>query len=286
MGLLSDFGGASGLAGLIGCSLLSTLATWGSVSGDPTETLTFVVIGLAATCSIHLGSALLSPVVSPMLYGAFDAEGRRNWHGRVVGTCFAFFSLSLAIAERLDPSPELEADHFFGSSARSRLLLGVTHGFFTWDAAFSFCMTKQEAAVRGHALSGIVVGVANLQPFCQRQIAAILVWEASTPLLNLRTHLKECGLTSGSLFMVVNVLFAVTFLGVRWGIGLRDSLLFIPEAWALFRAGDPRLRYCALVLAFVGNLMMNSFNLLWGTLVLKGVLKTVGLLKSSRGKKA
>jgi len=37
MGLLSDFGGASGLAGLIGCSLLSTLATWGSVSGDPTE---------------------------------------------------------------------------------------------------------------------------------------------------------------------------------------------------------------------------------------------------------
>ena len=269
------------MAGLVACSLLSTFAAWLSVSGDPTETLTFIVSGLAATCSIHLGSALLSPLLSPMLYDAFDDEGRRNWHGRVVGTCFAFFSLSFAIAERLDPSPELEADHFFGTSVRSRLLIGVTHGFFTWDAAFSFCMTTQESAIRGHALSGFIVGITNLQPFCHRQILAIILWEASTPLLNLRTHLKECKLTSGSLFMVSNVLFALTFLGVRWGVGLRDSLLFVLEEIALLRAGDPRLRYWALAITLIGICMMNFFNLLWGTMVVKGVLKTLGLLKSS-----
>ena len=281
-----DFGGARGLLGLLACELLVGLTAAASLERDAEDMFSYIFSGLAACCMLHFASVVASPFLSPVLFGRLDVLERVNWHGRIVGTAFALFSLSMVIAERLDPSPELVADQFFGTSASSRMLVGVTHGFFVWDAAFSWCMAPQELPIRLHALSGVVVGTVCLQPFCHRMIATILLWEASTPLLNLRGHLHACGMEKSAAYTAVSAAFAIVFLGVRWGFGLLDSARYIRDLVKLLfhsmRAdglgGEPRLRYCSVAITLPGIVLMNSMNLMWGFKVLKGLLRAVKLL--------
>ena len=95
--------------------------------------------------------------------------------------------------------------------------------------------------------------------------------------LNLRAQLIACGKAEGTLYAVVSLLFAASFLGVRLGLGLPGSVRWWGDMLALLSAEprDPRTRPGLVYYALACNVVLNSLNILWGYKIVVGLVKLI-----------
>lgn len=229
---------------------------------------------------VHVASALLSSSIFPQNYGALTSKERQEWHGRVVGTTFAFAVMVFAAPEYFSPGPALAANHCLGRTPRSQMVSWMGVGFFSWDAIFCNIISPQQVAVRMHSVIGLLLMVFTLQPFMHYGLCFIVLWEASTPFLNLRMQLITCGKADTAAFHIANVTFAVLFIGVRWGFGLPGSYRWYVEAIDQYHTGqcgdtDSWLLTVTFGYYMVAPAMMNLLNILWGIKILQGVKKVI-----------
>jgi len=217
-------------------------------------------------CGLHLASILAAPRLFATHYMPLSPTEQRDWHGRVVGSVFATGIVFLALPEYLWPGDALAADEAFGTSDRASLACAIAAAFFVWDVFFCTAACQGWPFVL-HASAGLFIYWHALQPFQQRAACFFLCWEASTPLLNLRSQLIACRLTHTRTFSCANVGFAAAFLIIRWGFGMPGSVFWWNDSIALLRAGDPRLRPQVVFVTMAANLALNSLNVWWGSKV-------------------
>ena len=242
-----------------------------------TDSGELAVFCFAVFCVVHGASALLSRAIFPQHFGALTEQERVDWHGRVTGSCFALLASVLGAVEYFSPSEGLSTseDRFFSASIRSHFLMSFAAGFFAWDALYC-AIGRQGPMFVAHACAGLFAYANTLGPFMQHQGCFFLLWEISTPFLNLRSQLLACKRTDSTLFRAVSVAFALSFLGVRWLIGMPGSAIWYVESYQLIRAGHPLLRPRMLCTALALNLMLNVFNVMWGLKVAKGLVRALG----------
>ncbi|EOD36038.1 hypothetical protein EMIHUDRAFT_226886 [Emiliania huxleyi CCMP1516] len=223
-------------------------------------------------CGLHVASILVAPRLFATHYRPLSPSEQRDWHGRVVGSLFATGIVFVALPEYLWPGDALAADEAFGTSDRASLACAIAAAFFVWDVFFCTAACQGWPFVL-HASAGLFIYWHALQPFQQRAACFFLCWEASTPLLNLRSQLIACRLTHTRTFSCANVGFAAAFLIIRWGFGMPGSVFWWSDSIALLRAGDPRLRPHVVFVTMAANLALNSLNVWWGSKVLAGVAR-------------
>jgi len=254
-----------------------------------------LVAGAAALvfCTLHLASVVISPRLFPTNFGALSSAQQTEWHGRVVGSAFALAVLPIGASVWTAHDFEFTC---IASSPLSRLCTCMGVGFFTWDVVFCNVLSKAtDMGVRAHSFLGLFNMLLMIQPIGASEglqhIGAcfMTIWEASTPFLNLRMQLLACGKAHTTLFALSNVMFALLFLGVRWGT-LPFSVRWYMRSWPQWRAGEcgppsPMLTLTVCWLSFAG-VAMNVLNVVWGLKVLKGIVRTFSPPPNEKGEEA
>ncbi|OCB84134.1 DUF887-domain-containing protein [Sanghuangporus baumii] len=225
---------------------------------------------------IHLVLApLLSKALFPRSYGQLKSHrSRNNWNIHIVSLIHALTVIPLAFKSLYLPA--LDADRAFGWDPQYGTLAGIACGYFIWDTLESLWHFSDISFVihGGHhqfisnsTLVGLEfkrlllhLGVAcffiyflSFTPFIAYFGPRFLLWELSTPFLNIHWFLDKMNLTGSTIQLVNGILLLSSFAGARLVYGFIKTLFAIKDQVPL----GVTLTYG------LGNVVLNVLNIFW-----------------------
>ncbi|KAI9450716.1 DUF887-domain-containing protein [Lactarius psammicola] len=216
---------------------------------------------LISTVSFAAIHHLAAPEFARFLLGkkAWDALGSRDrvgWQSRVASLVHAL--LILPLAARCLHIPALAADRAFGWDPRVGMLFAVTSGYFLWDSVV--CLVHFEGlGFMMHGFGCLLVYLNAFRPFLAYYGPRFLLWELSTPFLNIHWMLDKTGQTGSPLQLVNGLILISTFAGARLVYGSIMSYQFFQT---LFEVRDGLSS--AVVAGYAcGGTLLNGLNVFW-----------------------
>lgn len=172
-------------------------------------------------------------------------------------------------------SPDLP-DHLFGSTPYTSFYVSMALGYFIYDAIISLYYVRMFGI--GFAVHGLVstaVFIAGLEnDFIHYYSAAFLLFEASTPFLNVRWFGLKFGDAIPAWFQLANnvVLILVFFIArIAWGWYQLSCL--VTDMYA--SVTDPRFPYFAATIILSCNMVLNVLNFYWFNKMLTVAVTTI-----------
>lgn len=225
-----------------------------------TDNLPLLAYSALGFTAIHVGVApLLSRWLAPQSYGRLKGRrARNNWNIHIVSLVNAIAVISLAF--RAFNQPNLLADRAFGWDKAAETANAVAVGYFLWDTIDAIVNFTDLGFVL-HGLACTVVYSLTFKPYLQYYSCRFLLWELSTPFLNIHWFLDKTGRT-GSTFQLVNgILLLSTFFGARIVYGWYISLSF----WRVLFSSSVRqsMPLSFRIVFLVGHATLTMLNLIW-----------------------
>jgi len=229
----------------------------------------FCLGGLALHWHMVLGSALVfhalvyvSQWLSPRLFGQhylkLAPRKRLDWDTHVVAFIFSIVISTLALKQLQDPV--LKADKVWGYTRLGGDVNAISCGYFLWDIYVSSMLVKEHGyGMLVHAFASFAVFIFGLGPFTFYYGAVFILFELSTPFLNVNWFLDKCGLTGTWLQLVNGILFILTFFCARILWGFYMSFQYFSDLWAQ-RHIVPVFH---LALYGVSNSILMTLNVFW-----------------------
>ncbi|KAN0129618.1 DUF887 domain containing protein [Lactarius tabidus] len=216
---------------------------------------------LISTVSFAVVHHLAAPEFARFLLGkkAWDAlsvRERVGWQSHVASLVHALLILPLA-ASCLH-IPALAADRAFGWDPRVGTLFAVTSGYFLWDSVV--CLVHFEGfGFMMHGIVCLLVYLNAFRPFVAYYSARFLLWELSTPFLNIHWMLDKTGQTGSPLQLVNGLILISTFAGARLVYG---TIMSYQVFQTLFEVRDG-LSSAVLAGYACGCTALNGLNVFW-----------------------
>ncbi|AET41039.1 Tda4p Ecym_7191 [Eremothecium cymbalariae DBVPG len=211
---------------------------------------------------------IVAPVVNRMIFGKHYAEAvqnvKVNYDIHTVSTVQALVCVGLVI-----PIVSLNANlQIFGYyNEYASMTAAISLGYFLWDLYiclkfFSFF----GLGFLGHAIGSLAVIFCSLMPSYQSWIGKFLVFEASTPFVNINWYITQVSRKTTKAivpawFNIINGLLLLgTFFFTRicWGIIALVSLDY--QVWKQWNSDTPML--VGLLVPTI-NLLMTILNIYW-----------------------
>ncbi|KAH9980875.1 DUF887-domain-containing protein [Lactifluus volemus] len=232
---------------------------------DHLHTLFISTVGFSA---IH---HLVAPEFAKFLIGkkAWDALGTRErvgWQSRVASLVHALLILPLA-ASCLHIST-LTADRAFGWDPRVGTLFALSSGYFLWDSVVSLVHYDGMGFVV-HGFVCLVIYLNVFRPFLAYYGPRFLLWELSTPFLNIHWMLDKTKQTGSPLQLVNGLILMSTFAGARLVYGFTISYQFYQT---LFEVRDG-LTSAVFAGYACGNVALNGLNVYWFMMMIAAMRK-------------
>lgn len=238
---------------------------------------------LLANFLLHLVVYVLTGLISSKYFKAYkkakekgDTRTLVEWRARadsMLHCCLITPISFLMLAFEKSLSGTVKS-RLYGSTPLASAIYCFTASYFLLDLLLCICHHKiygWQYIIHGFC-SVLLYSAAVLVPYLQYYGFCFLLFEASTPFLNLTWYLKRFGYSDTSKQQVVTrALFAITFLIVRCMLGPYFSY-FVWQDLLTTRHMPAFVR--ALYLA--ANITMNGLNFIWGRLILKKLLDAVG----------
>ncbi|KAI5288804.1 hypothetical protein KEM52_001023 [Ascosphaera acerosa] len=264
-----------------------------------------VLLSFAFYQALH---SVVSPAVSrrlfPRRYAAFDARTRLNWDIHVVAlvqaVLISVLSLYVEFAEPARAAMTTPVDRLYGYTPGAGTVGAMATGYFLWDTIV--CVRHFRIFGPGmlaHALSALAVYCAGFRPFLNYYSSTFLLYELSSPFLNVHWFCDKLGRTGSSLQWYNGMLLLASFFGARLVWGTYHSLRFNVDVWNAWsrkqeylptgpsvrtsastsldltwpnvRAGGvPTWLYLTF---FLSNLTLNSLNWYWFRKMVTAVMK-------------
>ncbi|KAI0291074.1 DUF887-domain-containing protein [Multifurca ochricompacta] len=238
---------------------------------DHLPTLLISTVGFAA---VH---HLVAPEFAQFLLGkkAWDALGTRDrvgWQSHASSLVHSL--LILPLAARCLHIPALAADRAFGWDPRAGTLFAV---FFVDSVV---CIVHYEGiGFMVHGLACLAIYLNAFRPFLAYYGSRFLLWELSTPFLNIHWMLDKTGQTGSPLQFVNGLILLSTFAGARLAYG---SIMSYQFSQTLFESRDGLPSAVFAGYAF-GNLILNGLNVFWFTRMIVALRKRFNSGKKDRG---
>ncbi|KAJ3390221.1 hypothetical protein HDU84_007791 [Entophlyctis sp. JEL0112] len=152
----------------------------------------------------------------------------------------------------------------------------VSSGYFLWDIYISLQLGDIGFII--HGVAACTVFLLCYKPFVMYYGAVFIMWELSTPFLNVHWMCDKLGMTGGTLQLVNGVLLLIVFFGSRLVFGMYKSFEFLSEfplpsrkdlsEWcfspsALMRARYEEIPVYMIVLYLAMNTVLNTLNVYW-----------------------
>jgi len=153
---------------------------------------------------------------------------------------------------------ELERDKAFGWDPKIGRLCAMACGYFFWDICETL-YSNEGIPFLIHGVACFCIFVLGFRPFIAYYGVRSLLWEASTPFLNIHWWLDKTDRT-GSLIQLANgIVLLLTFFAARIVFGTWITWNF----WQTLYAVRSQFSTPLLVLYVVGNGSLNVLNWIW-----------------------
>lgn len=215
-------------------------------------------ISLAAYTLVFLTAPHFSRLLFPKAYPTVSKRHIYGWKVHMVSMSHALVILPWALALVNTSMPAVENDKAFGWDERLGDLQAVSAAYFVWDTI--------ESAVSGagidfvlHGLACTIIYMIGYRPFTAYYGPRALLWELSTPFLNIHWFLDKVGKT-GTRLQLANAGFLLTaFLGARLIYGPYLSYDFLCTMWSVRHEVSPFVTGSFTL----GNIVLNCLNYWW-----------------------
>ncbi|KAI9636404.1 DUF887-domain-containing protein [Dioszegia hungarica] len=238
------------------------------------------VLSVAACYAIQYATYAFGPsLVGAGKWAQLDRRTRTESLTRTVSTVHAVIAIPCAIYAL--SSKTLQADPVFGYDRDVGHILAISAGYFLWDTIDS-CLNSSAGFVL-HGAACLVVYLCAFRPFLAGYGAPFLLWELSTPILNLYWFMDKLG--TGRLHPeVINItgaIFAFTFFGARICYGGYTSLSVFRDLWL---ERDQLNSFLTLNIC-AGCLALNGLNWMWFIKICRKFLGVRSRSTKAEGKK-
>jgi TLC domain len=198
---------------------------------------------------------LISPGISRRLFKTYqhlDARGRTNWDAHVVSMAQCLLINAMALHVMLyDPErTKAEVDwreRLWGYSINTGRVQGFAAGYFLWDSLVSIeHMDVLGASSLVHGLAALGITGLGFRPFANYYGINFVLFELSTPFLNVHWFLDKFGMT-GSIAQLVNgILLITSFFCCRIVWGCYQSYLIYNDIWSAWHVKSSLSNGCAM----------------------------------------
>ncbi|KAJ3147282.1 hypothetical protein HDU86_008049 [Geranomyces michiganensis] len=209
-------------------------------------------------------------------YNCLSAAKKTDWRIHIVSSVHA--TLIVALAYPLLSNTKLVNDKIGGYDAYAGEVFAVACGYFLWDSVVCLMNVKQFGL--GFALHGVSclgVFLLSYRPFLMYFGAPFLMFELSTPFLNIHWFCDKTGRTGSTLQKANGAILIVTFFLARIVFGFMNSYDFILTCLA--RMDEIPLHY----VYFYGaaNILLNALNVFWFSQMIKSISRRFSSSSSS-----
>ncbi|KAF9924864.1 hypothetical protein FBU30_005237 [Linnemannia zychae] len=242
---------------------------------------TTLLLSTVACSAIIQFSQVFSPILFPATYPKLHGSKKLNWDVHVVSTVHAVVIVMLAAP--LLWNENLLQNKIFGYEHYAGQVYAICCGYFLWDTIHSIRHIKDFGI--GFVLHGICsfsVYIFSFRPFLQYFGSACLMFELSTPFLNIHWFMDKTGLT-GSIYQKINgiVLLAVFFCA-RIVFGFYTSYHALTSVLPVVDQVPMHLR----VVYVCANIALNSLNVYWFYKMIASLGRRFAKAPSSKSKDA
>ncbi|KAF2794905.1 DUF887-domain-containing protein [Melanomma pulvis-pyrius CBS 109.77] len=195
-------------------------------------------------------SPTLSRLVFPGTYRSFNKRTRLNWDIHWVSMVQALFINSAAIYVIWNDGQRKEMDwkgRLWGYTPASGMVQGFAAGYFLWDLQVS----SQYIAITGpsallHAIGALSVTCIGFRPFGNYYGLSFVLYELSTPFLNIHWFCDKLKLTGSKLQLYNGIALLISFFSCRIVWGTYQSILIYSDIYTALTTESANLMGSAL----------------------------------------
>ncbi|KAL4401556.1 lipid homeostasis protein [Malassezia pachydermatis] len=216
--------------------------------------------------SVQLLSHGVSPKLFPRSFANMPARTRTQWDIHVVSFTHSMVVAPLALYFWL--GIDESTDRLWGYDYTLGQMYALSLGYFVWDVIVS--LRYEGFAFVLHGVLGLVACILVYKPLFMFDGLGILIWELSTPFLNIHWFLDKLHLTGSRIQFVNALLLLLTYVGVRLLLGVYMSYSLITLIWTPTHRTLP-LGYK--LLYTIGLPSLNVLNYMWFFKMVRAIRK-------------
>ncbi|ODV87731.1 hypothetical protein CANARDRAFT_193875 [[Candida] arabinofermentans NRRL YB-2248] len=227
---------------------------------------------------------LIAPFINAKLWGTTYTEltnKKRKINFDIHIVAFIQSLVSIGICIPMFNHPMMHSDPVFGSYDFGVFCASITCGYFIWDL-FYCCIWHFDLfgfEYLFHAFAALVVFGTSLYPFCLPCVPVFLIFELSSPFVNIHWFLSRVpsGTVSDRFFLINGLLLMTTFFFSRivWGFYAAVKMFLI-----CYSVKD-QLPVYIIPMIFTLNIGLNYLNVVWFTKMVSIASKKMAKTKES-----
>lgn len=218
--------------------------------------------------AVQLLSHLVSPKLFPKSFATMSSRTRTSWDLHMVSFIHSVIVAPIALYFWLQIDES--TDRLWGYDYTLAQVYALSLGYFAWDVIMS--LRYEGFAFVLHGLLGFAASVLVYKPLLMFDGLSILIWELSTPFLNIHWALDKLGRT-GSRLQLINALFLVlSYICIRLLLGVYASYRLIELLWASTSTARP-VSVPLRMLYTLGLPALNFLNYMWFFKMLRAIRK-------------
>jgi hypothetical protein len=246
-----------------------------------------VITSLSFWISLQMLSARVSPKLFPKTFAQLKPATRTSWHVHWVAFCHA--AIITPLAARLwwkvhqeggmSGSHNLAKNRVYAFDEEAAYIYAIALGYFLWDAVVS--ALYDGPAFVAHGVVAMVAFIFVFHPVFMYDGLGFLLWELSTPFLNIHWFLDKLGMTGGKVQLINAFFLLSTYVLARLTFGVYNSASWMRLVH--FTPVSPPIPYHMKVFFTTGNVVLNTLNFVWFRAMIRAVQKRFSV-KDANGK--
>lgn len=245
-----------------------------------------VLPGTAAWFLLEAVAPALSQSLFPKIYESMSPKQRAGWNMRMTSSVHAILSCALAFtAIMAHDAPTDPEERIYKSWDAANFVLAMSTGYFVWDT--HLCIAQYKTFGPEFLFHGVMCLIAYTGaltiPYIQYYGCVFLIFEASTPLVNLHWMLDKAGMAGHPLQLANGALLLLVFFLIRIIYGFYMTYFHITDGMAAWGQATSAVR--PLIVGYITiNSSMDLLNVYWFYGMVRSVKSRVNVnLKKRHG---
>ncbi|RFU72171.1 duf887 domain protein [Trichoderma arundinaceum] len=238
-------------------------------------------------------SPLLSRLLAPQHYSKLSRKRRLNWDAHVVSfiqsTLINIIAIWVMIVDQERKHMDWE-ERIWGYTGAAGMVQALAAGYFVWDLfVTSFNLDVFGLGTLAHAVAALLVYTLGFRPLVNYYGSVFILWELSTPFLNIHWFLDKINMTGTSVQLYNGLLLLFSFFSARLVYGTFQSFCVLRDMWAAvnthptkgfsqspvmeFATQESTVQPWLAIAYFMSNITLNTLNFYWFIMMIRAVLK-------------